>query len=383
MTQDELDKRVEALLTSFDEINTFYIETVALQIAEIGAMSPSTINIVSVMSSMYENIAEINRQIARAARITTPQLYQVYNDALNDIYHDQRFERALTEAPLPDESRRALERYAQAVSRQTADTMENLSNTTAISEPYRQTVNKAVLAVSSGIGDYHSVMRRGIRELGYNGLQVEYESGHHRRLDTALRQNIVDGAKQIEQHASDIISDELGYDAREISVHANSAPDHEPVQGHVFLLEEFEKLQSDQPCQDIDGRAFPAMPRAIGEWNCMHFAFGFSTKHSKRKYTDEQLDQFAEDNAKGCEIDGKHYSLYEARQLMRQIETEIRRQKDIGVAAQAAGDMELRREAQRKINALSRKYTEVADISGLAQRRDRMVVEGYRAVKAG
>ena len=178
-----------------------------------------------------------------------------------------------------------------------------------------------------------------------------------------------------------MIGEDLGYDAKEISVHANSAPDHEPVQGHVFLNEEFEKLQTEQDCVDVEGRHFPAMRRPIAEWNCMHFAFSFSTKYSRPMYTTKQLDDFAEKNADGCDIDGKHYTLYEVRQLMRQIETDIRRQKDIAVAAKAAGDMDLRRECQGKINRLTSKYNKVVEASGLDAHIDRMVVQGFRAVK--
>ena len=381
MTQAELQRQLDILLASFYEIDEYFITKIATQIAEIGELTASTMNMIEVWSSMYEDISTINRRIAQAANVTAPQLHTLYQRALNDVYRDERFERALKETELPDSSRRALERYTESMSRQSINTMQNYANTTAVSQTYVQTVDKAILAVSSGLTDYSSAMRQSIRELGSNGLQVVYESGARRRLDTALRQNIVDGVHQIQQHASDVISEDLGYDAKEISVHANSAPDHEPVQGHVFMLDEFDHLQNDEAAKDIDGRFYPAMKRAIGEWNCMHFAFGFSTKYSKRKYTNEQLDEFARKNAEGCEIDGKHYSLYEASQLMRKIETEIRRQKDIGVAAQAAGDDALRQEAQEKINALSAKYGQVAKTSGLAERRDRMRVEGFKMYK--
>ena len=381
MTNDELEAEVKEVLKLFESASEYYILKVARQIAEIGEMSASRINIMAVIASMNESIAAINARIARAAQMSIPKLYGIYNAALNDVYRDPRFERALQAQPLPDGSRRALNRLTQAVSRQTAGTMINLSNTTAVSETYRKAVDKGVMAVTSGVGDYHTEMRQTIRELGDNGVLIETESGALRRLDTAVRQNIIDGAKQIEQHASDIISDELGYDAREISVHANSAPDHEPVQGHVFMLDEFYKLQHEQACVDIDGKHFPAMKRPIAEWNCMHFAFGFSTEYSKRKYTNEQLDEFAQANAQGCTIDGKHYTMYEARQLMRKIETKIRKEKDIAVAAKEAGDMELRRQCQRKINALANQYKRVEQQSGLPGRRDRMRVEGFRMVK--
>ena len=381
MTPEQIDKRVKKLLAKFDDVNTFYIEKVAEQIATIGELSASSMQIISVWASMYEDINAINKQIAKATNLTMPELKKLYSDALNDVYHDDRFERALKETPLTDGQKETLERYTESVYRQTKETLTNLSNTTAVSETYREAVDKAILVVSSGLGDYNSQIRSTIREFGGNGLQVEYESGFKRRLDSALTQNIVDGVKQIQQHASDLIGEDLGYDAKEISVHANSAPDHEPVQGHIFLNEEFEKLQTEQDCVDIEGRHFYAMRRPIAEWNCMHFAFSYSTKYSKPKYTTEQLDEYAEKNAKGCDIDGKHYSLYEARQLMRQIETDIRRQKDIAVAAKAAGDMELRRECQGKINRLTIKYDRVVEASGLDAHRDRMVVQGFRSVK--
>lgn len=381
MTPEQMEKRVKKLLSKFDDINTFYIEKVADQIATIGELSTSSMQIIAVWASMYENINDINKQIAKAVNVTMPELKKLYADALNDVYYDDRFARALNETPLSEESKETLERYTESVYRQTQETLTNLSNTTAVSETYREAVDKAVLTVSSGLGDYNSQIRSVLREVGSSGLQVEYESGFRRRLDSALRQNIVDGVKQIQQHASDMIGEDLGYDAKEISVHANSAPDHEPVQGHVFLNEEFEKLQTEQDCVDVEGRHFPAMRRPIAEWNCMHFAFSFSTKYSRPMYTTEQLDDFIDKNADGCDIDGKHYTLYEARQLMRQIETDIRRQKDIAVAAKAAGDMDLRRECQGKINRLTSKYNKVVEASGLDAHRDRMVVQGFRAVK--
>ena len=228
---------------------------------------------------------------------------------------------------------------------------------------------------------YNEAARDIIRDLGYNGLQVQYESGYHRRLDTAVRQNIIDGVNQINQNASLEMGRALGYDAVELSAHANSAPDHEPVQGRVFLLAEFEKMQNGEPFQDVDGVHYEGFRRAIGEWNCMHIAMSFDTKTSIRRYTNEQLQQWKDDNAKGCDVGGKHYTLYQARQLMRQLETKVRREKDAAVAAKLNGnDMDERRARQRVINALSTQYYAVAQAAGLTPRGQRLSVEGFRAV---
>lgn len=365
----------------FESVNAFFIAKIAHQVEKIGKLIPSSVNMLTIMADMNADIAEINRRLAAALQMTVPDLHDLYRETMQDMYTDPRFKRALDETPLSANSQARINHYTEAVSRQTAGALYNLSNTTLVSQTYRHTVDEAVLAVSSGLTDYKAATRRAVRDLGYNGLQMQYPSGYHRRLDTAVRQNIIDGANQIAQNGSIMMGEALGYDAYEISAHARSAPDHEPVQGRVFLKEEFEKLQSDQPFQDVDGRQYDAIRRPIGEWNCMHIAMSFSTKHSIRKYSDAQLKQWADDNAAGCEIDGKHYTIYQASQYMRQIETQVRREKDTANAARAAGDEQLQKDCQQRINALGAKYAQVAKASGIKMRKDRMRVEGFKMVK--
>lgn len=381
LTEKELESAVGRIINRLDEVNTAYISKIASQIKRIGELNQSSINRLVLMTEMGADVTEITLKLQKATGLNIRDLFQIYQAALDDVYTDRRFKSFLAENPLPIDSKARLTQYAQSVSVQTAQTLLNLSNTTAISGAYKEAIDKAVFAVSTGVADYQSATRDVVRSLGYNGMQVQYESGYHRRLDTAVRQNIIDGANQIAQNASLMMGEMLGYDAVEISAHARSAPDHEPVQGRVFLLAQFEKMQSGQDFVDVDGHHYSGFPRPIGEWNCMHIAMSFSTEHSVRRYTDQQLRAWKEANANGCEIDGKHLSTYKAGQLMREIETKIRREKDSAVAAQKAGDDVLRQQCQKRINALSAKYTQVAQAAGITPRRDRMTVEGFRVVK--
>lgn len=377
---DNLNKAIDYMMSRFDEVNTFFIEKIAKQILTIGGLNPTSIDRITIMAEMGANINDINQRLSLATNKSLRDLFKIYQAALDDTYTDPRFARAIQDKPLSVGAKARITQYTQAVSIQTAKTLSNLSNTTAISETYRTAIDKAVIAVSMGLTDYQSATRDVIREIGYNGMQVVYASGYRRRLDTAIRQNVIDGANQIAQNCSIMMGEELGYDAYEISAHARSAPDHEPIQGRVFSKADFDNIQNGRPFQDIDGTMYQAIKRPIGEWNCMHIAMAFSTQYSTRRYSDKQLEQWASDNAKGCTIEGKHYSIYQAGQLMREIETEIRRQKDVSVAAQKAGDDILSQSCQKKINALSRKYNDVAKASGITPRRDRMTVKGFKAV---
>ena len=383
-----MEAAIDRILDRLDVINLFYITKIAETIQKIGELNQSSVNRMLVMADMGADINEINNRLRIATGQNITDLYAVYNQVLNDTYTDRRFAAFLKTNPLPQSSRDRVSRLAQLISIQTAERMVNYSNTTAVSKTYRAAVDKAILTVSSGVDDYKAATRQTIREIGSNGMQVMYESGYHRRLDTAVRQNIIDGSNQIQQQASLLIGKEINeeigadiYDAVEISAHARSAPDHEPVQGRVFLKTEFELMQAGDDFVDVDGRMYDGFRRPIGEWNCMHLAMSFSTQYSVRRYTDKQLDDWKKDNAKGCEIDGRHYTTYQAVQLMRQIETAVRREKDTAVAAKAAGDNVLRQECQKRINALSSRYYNVAQTAGITPRQDRMTVEGFRAIK--
>lgn len=378
-----LEKAVREMLARLGVVNERYIKKIAEQIKKIGKLTPSSVTRLIAMSEMNADIGQIEDLLRTAIGANNVQLKKLFEQATQEAYDDPRFAPYLAENPdaLRPEAKERVERFVQTVYKQTAGNMVNLANTTIMRQSYIAAIDKAVLATSTGVASYTEAMRDTIRELGGSGVQVQYPSGYKRRLDSAVRQNIVDAVNQINKQASVMIGQELGYDAIEISAHARSAPDHEPVQGRVFLLSEFQQMQAGNPFQDIDGRQYAGFKRPIGEWNCRHTPLSFSTKWSKRKWTDEELAAFRAENEKGCEINGKHKSLYEAMQMMRDIETAVRREKDIAVAAQAAGDDDLRRQCQQRINALVRAYASIAKASGNAEKRDRMTVEGFRMVK--
>lgn len=389
MTQNQFDEVVNRISQRITLVEKKFIQKVAKQIKQIGELNPSSINRLAVMLEMNKDIAEITSDLLIATGLNISDMQAIYEKAASDVYTDKRFQRAIEfiesapEAPKsPKVGNERLKHYANSVARQTAETMANLSNTTIVSQTYRDAVDNAIIAASTGMGSYQEEMRDIVKDLGKNGIQVQYPSGYKRRLDTAVRQNITDGVKQIAQNGSLLMGEELGYDAVEISAHMKSAPDHEPVQGRILKLEEFHKMQDGQPFCDVNGKPYGAFKRRIGEWNCYHIVMSFSTKWSVPRYSEEQLQRWAEDNNEGCFIGGRHYTIYEATQLMRKLETKSRWLKNEAIAAKAAGDEELRHDLQRKINQVSQQYAAVAAASEQPMKKSRMQVHGFRAVNA-
>ena len=94
------------------------------------------------------------------------------------------------------------------------------------------------------------------------------------------------------------------------------------------------------------------------------------------------LNQMNRESQSIIEYEGNKYTAYEATQVQRKLETEIRKQKDIQIIARASGNKELVGQSQTKITQLTRKYKELSKISGLPTRMDRLKVAKYRRISA-
>lgn len=378
------DKQIEAAYNQIrwriDKVNADYLQRVGEQIKAIGKLNPTSINRLAQMRRYGANTRKIKRELEKALKVSAQNVQRLLERAAREEYAGVDFlavERGRRVVPL--EFNYSLQQYIQALAAQTESRFLNYSNTTNIDTAYQEAVSDAIDAVSRGVTDYNSAIRSSMRKLGGDGLRVTYESGVTRRLDTAIRQNILDGTKQIAQEAQRLIGEQIGADGVELSAHPYSALDHEPAQGRQYSLAEYQKMQAGQGFRDVDGNSYAGFRRPIAEWNCRHFASYIILGVSPRRYTDEQLRQWREANHRGCEIDGRHYTIYQASQLMRKLETKVRQQKDIASLAKASGDNALRREAQANIRDLKAKYAEAAEKAGLRQRTDKMIVESYQA----
>lgn len=380
LTDEQIEAAYNQIRWRIDQVNSDYLQKVGEQIKKIGKLNPSSINRLEQMRIYGANVRKIKQELAKALNISLQDVQELLERAAREEYASADFlavERGSSVVPL--EYNFSLQQYIQALAAQTESTFRNYSNTTNLDTVYQEVISNAIDAVSRGVTDYNSAIRSSMRKLGGDGLRVTYASGLTRRLDTAIRMNILDGTKQIAQEAQRQIGEQIGADGVELSAHPYSALDHEPAQGRQYSLAEYQKMQAGVDFQDVDGNQYSGFRRPISNWNCRHFASYIILGVSPRRYTDKQLAQWREANHKGCEIDGRHYTTYQASQLMRKLETKVRQQKDIANLAKASGDDVLRREAQANIRDLRAKYAEVASKAGLQQRTDKMIVESYSA----
>lgn len=398
LSETAIDNLVQPLVTRQEKINTYVLTKIANSVREIGELSPSDINRMKLLVEYGADIREMNSQLAEMSNQQVRDIKSMIktvavktNIDAKPLY-DYRHK-----SFIPYEKNSRLQQLVGIIGDRTAGTYENLSNSRAtgflirdlrnpgrlkfqpIEDTYRSVIDEAIQASSSGVVDYRTAMRRTIKQLSDSGIRRLYwDSGYTQRLDTAVRRNLLEGIRAINQAVEDEIGEQLGATGKELSVHFNCALDHEPFQGHQFTNEEFDKLQNNEDFQDVNGEKFNGVERIIGIWNCRHIARSIIVGVTKPLYTPEELQEFIEDNHKGYILpNGKHITMYECTQIQRQMETRIRYAKDEQIALRESGDTEGAKIARQRVIQLNQQYKEFSKNCGLPIHKDRASVPDY------
>lgn len=394
LNETALEKLAERLVNRIEEVNSYTLTLIGKRIKQIGGLSPSDAQKLIQTLKYGGDIDKITKKLAEITNLNVNDIYDMFEEvAKNDLNFAKKFYDYRGLEFTPFEENIALQNQVSALARQTTNSYLNLTNTMAFTKKdklgkvvytdlfttYRDTLDKAVLSVSQGKSTFQEQMYKTIKELGNSGIKtVDYSSRYSRRLDSAVRSNMMSGLRDLHNNLQEVIGEEFGYDGVEISVHTNSAPDHIDLQGKQFSLTEYSNLQNNLPFQDYQGKQYEARERPISELNCYHYIFSIILGVSNPRYSNEELEEFNNKNEDGFSFDGNEYTNYEGTQLQRKLEVEIRKQKDIQIIAKSSGNKQLISEAQTKITQLTRKYKELSNISGLPTKLDRLRVSGYR-----
>ena len=400
LSENTIDHLVQPIVTRQEAINTKVLSSIALSVREIGQLSPSDINRMKLLVEMGADIRQMNEEIARLSNTQVREIKSLIKTvAIKTNIDAKPLYDYRHKSFIPYERNAKLQNFVKIIGNRTADTYTNLSNSKAtgflirdlknpnglkfqsINDTYKSVIDEAIQSVQSGV-DYRTAMRRTLKQLSDSGVRRLYwDSGYTQRLDTAVRRNILEGVRAIQQATEDLIGEEINADGKELSVHINCALDHEPFQGHQFTNEEWEKLQNSEDFKDIEGEHFTGVERVIGMWNCRHIGRSIIIGVTKPLYTKEELQEFIKDNHDGYVLpNGKRITMYECTQMQRQMETRIRYAKDEQIVFQQSGNIEAAKIAQQKVIQYQQQYKAFSKSCGLPIHKDRIAVTGYKRV---
>lgn len=394
--QERENVLIERLVRRQEKANEQILREIGKILGEIGQLSPSEAYTIGQQLKYGESLQKIVRILSETSRLTEVEIYEMLRgEARYNLDFSKKYFEARQVDFIPYDSNLPLQNLVEEVSLATIGNYRNISNTLgltfldsngnkitkSITEAYNQIVDDAIFNVSTGKQTFQQELERQLKTIGKNGVQsIEYESGRHRRIDSALRMNLQDGLSQLAIAQQEIVGNQFKNDGWEVTVHSYPAIDHMDIQGHIFYNEEFDKLQDFDyfgDIKDVNGRVYTRDGinhiRPIGELNCYHVARAIVVGIDRPRYTQEELDKINVDNEKGFEFEGKHYTLYQGTQLQRQLELSIRKNRETEVMAKASGKSgkQLLEDTRTTINQLFNKYHELSKVSGLPTKLER------------
>ena len=392
MLKEEVqEKLADHLAERIQKTNEYILEKIGESIKYMSTLTPTQaykLGQILKYGGSYEAIA---KELAKASGKNVEEIYKIFEEvAKQNKEFAKQFYKYRNIDFIPYNKDNALKKQVNSIAKATAKTYLNISHTKGIGflfedvkgqmmfknikETYEEVIDRGILAISQGKENFTNEMRRIMKQLGNSGV-VLYDSGHTRRLDSAVRMNLLDGLRELNMENHKRFGKEFKADGIEITTHSHPAPDHEDIQGRQFSNKEYEKLEDGKVAVDYKGNRYDGSNRRhIGELNCYHSILTIVLGVSKPQLTDEQLEKIKEDNQKGFKYNGKKYTLYQGTQIQRRIELEIRKKKDTQILAGASGDEELAKESELKIRQLTNKYNEFCKISGLAPQKQRLAI---------
>lgn len=374
ITDKELEKLAERFASRMEKVTETVYKTIGARINKIGKMSVTDVKKINILVIYNEDMTKIVAEIHKQTNKNISEIEEMYKVVSEKDYKDSKkdFEANGVEYISYKENSR-LKLIVNSIASITEKEMKNISRTTAIgfrdyldneviykgiAEFYQEAIDTAITAVVTGVSDYQTEMYKILKPMVNSGVRtIDYASGYSRRLDSSVRQAILTGIRQVNQETTNEIGSQFGADGYEITAHGDCAPDHLDIQGKQYTKKEFRQLNK-------------RLERPVGHLNCKHFAYPIVIGVSSPAYTKKQLRELRKESTRKIEYEGKTYTAYEATQVQRKLETEIRRQKE----NKLIGNEKITKEANAKIRALTAKYKDFSEKAGLPIRTNRLRV---------
>lgn len=374
LTSDQIDALRESAGKITDPVTEYLLRDIASRIAHAGEMTSTAAYQVWRAQQLGASQREIKKELRRLLGLSHREIRRIFYQSAQSGYSLDVSRFPYVQA-LPFEQNAVLRQITAAAVELAQDDLSNIVQTIGFVNPYGKpepltsayisSCDFAFQKVVTGAASYTEAIRQATKDLADKGVRViDYESGVHTSLEAAVRRNIMGGLGLMQEQISQVTHDQLGCDGWEITAHAMSAPDHEPIQGKQYSDTAYTALNN-------------SLRRRIGTLNCGHAAFPIILGVNSPQYTPKELEKFRTDNEKGVTVDGVHYTGYQATQMQRALERAIRRQKDRITVDEATGDREKLAQDKTKLTVLRQRYSKFSKDAGLRTQYERTEVANF------
>lgn len=372
----------------FRNLENRIMEDVVRRIKKTGQITSSAdyqLNRYYILGNSTKDIEDI---VKSAVGDDYPETFKLYDEVVEKQYTRSReLYEQVNEEFIPYEQNEQLQQLVNGLIQQSNDELYNITRSmgfmvdmgggrkvfSPLSDYYNQYLDNAIVEITSGAFDYNTVIRHVVGQMTNSGLRtVDYASGYSSRCDVAARRAIMTGLSQLTGHISQTNAQKLHTEYFEIDWHAGARPSHRIWQGKVWSYRELVTVCGLGTVTGLQGA------------NCYHEYYPFIPGISERQFSDKWL---AEQNRKEDRqkvFRGKEYTLYEATQRQRYLETNMRAQRQkVKLLQQAGASQDDIMLARCKYQAQLDEYKAFCERMGLQEQRERIYYDLQGRVAPG
>lgn len=376
--KEKLSRQIEK---NYSDLEMRIMEDIVRRIKKAGEITSTAdwqINRLRILGNSSEDIEKMLKETLDASY---PQMFELYDKVIDWEYvRSKEIYEQINAEYIPYEDNTELQQIVESLTRQTRDELQNITQSlgfyldyggnkkvlTPLAEVYQRYLDSASMDIVSGAFDYNSVLRRVVGQLTNSGLRkIDYASGWTNRVDVAARRAVMTGITQLTGEISDMNAEKLGTEYFEVAWHAGARPTHAVWQGRVWSKEQLVTVCGLGTVTGLEGA------------NCSHERYPFIPGISERNWTDEWLERKNHEENTPKEFHGKQYTVYEAKQRQRKMETAMRAQREkVHLLRKGGADKEEITAARAKYQGQLNEYAKFSKKMGLKEERERIYIDG-------
>lgn len=372
--KEKLSRQIEK---NYSDLEIRIMEDIVRRIKKAGEITSTAEYQINILSILGNSSEEIEKMIKETLNASYPQMFELYDKVIDWEYVRNKdiFEQINAEY-IPYEENEQLQQLTNALIQQTDEDLQNITQSlgfyldygaekpvlTPLAEVYQKYLDAACMDIVSGAFDYNTVIRRVVTQLTNSGLrQIDYASGRANRVDVAARRAVMTGITRLTGHISDFNAEKLGTEYYEVAWHAGARPTHQVWQGKVWSKEQLVTVCGLGTVTGLEGV------------NCYHERYPFIPGISERNWSDDWLEKKNREENTPKEFRGKKYTVYEAKQKQRQMETAMRAQREkVQLLQKGGADPDDVMLARAKYQGQLNEYSKFSRKMGLKEERERI-----------
>ena len=319
LTQSDFINIEKQAVGIYENLELQIIEEIATRIANFGYANTVVINNLKIAEEMGFLYQDIIRLVAEYNNTTIEEVNRIFYEAgEKSLKFDDQIYKENGLNPVPLKQSESIKQTMNATIIRTAGNLQNLCMTTASTaqSQFYNAINMAYMETSTGVKSYTQAIVDEIKKISKQGAVIEYPSGAKRSLESAIRTNVVTAVNQNCGKLQELRADEVGCDLMELSAYSGARPEHAKWQGKIVSRSGKRGYLSLRDIGYGEATGFKGV-------NCHHDWYPYF-EGSTRTYTKEELKKWQNEKVT---YNGQQISVYDATQIQRKMERQIRQDK--------------------------------------------------------